>query len=95
MSALPFIPAHATAEDRRAHPRRMLNQDAQFVIPGENMAIPCRVVNISAGGAKITCDAIPQPGSKVLLILTSGECFEGVTARYGEGELALKFAERS
>ncbi|HVZ27878.1 MAG TPA: PilZ domain-containing protein [Rhizomicrobium sp.] len=95
MSASPFAFESAPAADRRVHPRRVLDQDAQFVIPGENMAIPCRVVNISAGGAKITCDAIPQPGSKVLLILTSGECFEAVTARYGEGELALKFTERS
>jgi hypothetical protein len=95
MSASPFVPARTTAEDRRAHPRRVVDQEAQFVIPGENMAIPCRVVNISAGGAKITCDAIPESGSKVLLILTTGECFEGVTARYGEGELALKFAARS
>jgi hypothetical protein len=88
-------PASASYEDRRAHPRRPVDEDAQFVIPSENMAIPCRVVNLSAGGAKIMCDAIPDFGTKVLLILRSGEVFEGVTVRYGEGELALKFAARS
>jgi hypothetical protein len=96
MSALPSIPACNPGADRRAHPRRSVDEAAQFVIPSENMALPCRVINISEGGAKIRCDAIPQPGTKVFLILTSGECFEGVTARYGEGalEIALKFTGR-
>ena len=81
-------------EDRRAHPRREIDEEGLFVIPSENMALPCHVVNISDGGAKINCDAIPQPGTSVLLVLTSGECFEAVTARFGKGELALQFTGR-
>jgi hypothetical protein len=94
MPLSPSFKPSLLAEDRRLHPRHIVDEEGLFVMPGENMAIPCQIVNISVGGAKIMCDAIPQPETKVLLILTNGECFEAVTARYGEGELALKFTQR-
>ena len=94
MSAVPSLSENAPGEDRRAHPRQVIDEKGQFVIPSENMVMPCMVMNISEGGAKIMCDAIPQPGTKVLLILGSGVCFEGLTARFGEGELAIKFTGR-
>jgi hypothetical protein len=78
-------------KERRAHPRQIIDEHGELVIPAENMILPCRVVNISTGGAKIMCDAIPPSGSKITLVMSSGKRFEGVTTRYGEGELGLKF----
>ena len=78
-------------QERRAHPRRVIDEHGELTISAENMTLPCCVVNISAGGAKVMCDAIPPSGSKIILALSSGKRFEGVTTRYGEGELGLKF----
>lgn len=77
--------------DRRAHKRRVVDELGQLVIPSENLTLPCSIVNISTGGAKITCDAIPTSGTKVVLIFGNGNCFEAVTTRYIEGELGLQF----
>ena len=77
--------------DRRAHKRRVINERGQLVIPSENLTLPCRVVNISAGGAKVVCDAIPATGTKVILIFANGNCSEAVTARLVDGELGLQF----
>ena len=79
-------------QERRAHPRRISDEQGELTIAAENMTLPCCVVNISAGGAKVTCDAIPPSGSKIILVLSNGRRFEGVTTRYGDGELGLKFA---
>ena len=81
--------------DRRAHKRRVVDGPGQLVIPSENITLPCTIVNISAGGAKIMCDAIPTSGTKVILIFDNGSCFEAVTTRYIEGELGLQFATES
>ena len=78
-------------KERRAHPRHIVDEHGELIIPAENMILPCRVVNISAGGAKVMCDAIPPSGSKITLVMSSGKRFEGVTTRYGESELGLQF----
>jgi len=78
-------------KERRAHPRQIIDEHGELIIPAENMILPCRVVNISAGGAKVMCDALPPSGSKITLVMSSGKRFAGVTTRYGQGELGLKF----
>ncbi len=87
-SVLGYAPVVA---ERRAHERRSVDQTAELVIPSEQMALPCRVINISESGAGIECDAIPQAGTSIILVMKSGERFEGVTAWYGNGELGLRF----
>ena len=77
--------------ERRAHKRRVVDQRGQLAIPSENLVLPCRVVNISEGGAKVTCDAIPLAGTRVVLIFGDGNCHEAVTTRYADGELGLRF----
>lgn len=77
--------------ERRAHKRRILDQRGQLVIPSENITLPCAIANVSDGGAKVLCDAIPSTGTRVILILGNGNCFEAVTTRYTDGELGLQF----
>jgi hypothetical protein len=80
-------------QERRAHPRRIIDEHGELTIISENMTLPCAVVNISAGGAKVMCDAIPPSGSEVVLILSNGKRYEGLTTRYGEGELGVRFTQ--
>jgi len=77
--------------DRRAHKRRIVDERGQLAIPSENLVLPCAVVNISEGGAKVTCDAVPLAGTRVILIFGDGNCNEAVTTRYTDGELGLQF----
>ena len=78
-------------KERRAHARKVIDEHGELIIPSENMILPCRVVNISAGGAKVMCDALPPSGSKITLVMSNGKRFDGVTTRYGQGELGLQF----
>ena len=77
--------------DRRAHKRRNVDERGQLAIPSENLVLPCSVVNISQGGAKVVCDAIPLAGTRVILIFGDGNGHEAVTTRYADGELGLQF----
>ena len=77
--------------ERRAHKRRPVDERGQLVIPSEQLTLPCVIANISDGGAKVVCDAIPVTGTRVILILGNGSCFEAETARFAEGELGLQF----
>jgi hypothetical protein len=85
-------PAQSPAE-RRARPRRRVQEDAELVIPAENLTLPCRVLNISADGAGIACDLIPRAGAPVRLILREGRTIDAVTAWFGKGQLGLKFTD--
>ena len=78
-------------EERRDSPRQVINEVAELLIPIEEMKLPCVVVNISASGAKITCDAIPPSGTKVVVIFKGGFSIQAVTTRYEQGELGLTF----
>jgi hypothetical protein len=87
-SVLGYAPVVA---ERRAHERRSVDQAAELIIPSEGLTLPCRVINISVGGAGIECDAIPQVGTSIILVMKNGHQFDGVTAWYGNGELGLRF----
>jgi len=78
-------------EERRAFPRQVINEEAEFLIVEDDMRLPCVIVNISASGAKIACDAIPPTGSKVILFFQGGLSLEAVTTRYEDKALGLKF----
>ena len=87
-SVLGYVPAR---NERRAGPRRSVAEDATLIIPSEDMTLPCRVVNISQGGAGIECDVIPRAATAVTLVMGDGRKHQAVTAWYGKGQLGLRF----
>ena len=89
-SILGYVPA---LNERRSRRRRGMAEDASLVIPSENMTLPCRLMNISEGGAGIMCDAIPRAATKVVLVMRDGRSFEAVTAWYAKGQLGLRFTD--
>ena len=78
--------------ERRTHHRRDLNEDAELVIPSEYITLPCRVLNLSDGGAGIQCDVVPRAATRIRLVMKDGRVFEGVTAWFQNGQLGLRFA---
>ena len=78
-------------QDRRRAPRTYVGEAAELSIPVENMVLPCLLVNISSGGAKVVCDAIPPKGTAVELVLSTGRRIPAITAWISDGALGLKF----
>jgi hypothetical protein len=78
-------------QDRRKSPRLYVGEAAELSIPVENLVLPCVLVNISAGGAKVICDAIPPQGTAVELILKNGRRIAAVTAWIQDDALGLQF----
>jgi hypothetical protein len=68
-----------------------VDEDAELVIPSEYLALACRVINLSEGGACIKCDIIPHAATKVRLLMKNGRMFEAVTAWFEAGQLGLRF----
>ena len=60
-------------------------------VPTENVIINCLIVNLSAGGARIQCEAPPPRNIRVVLYIDGFGRFEGVTTRYVRDELGLRF----
>ena len=79
-------------KERRVHNRRALNEDAELIIPSEYITLPCRVRNLSDGGACIECDVVPRAATRIKLVMKDGRVFDGVTAWFEDGHLGLSFA---
>lgn len=60
-------------------------------VPTEDMTLDCQIVNLSAGGARIQCEALPPRNVRVVLYIDGFGRFEGVTTRYVRDELGLRF----
>lgn len=74
--------------DRRKFRRVRIDQPGKLFLPATMQELVCMVVNISPGGAMITCDSALRWGDKVVLYIDGLGRFEGVVARvdgYGIG----------
>jgi hypothetical protein len=81
--------------ERRVHDRSVVDEAAKLVIPGENITLSCRVMNLSEGGAGVECDAVPPAATKVRLVMEDGRVFDALTAWFENGLLGLSFSSGS
>lgn len=84
-------PHIATASDRRSHARTALILPAQLYLPAEQTAQSCTATDISAGGARVTCEDVPPLSAFVVLHVEGFGRFEGVTINFRDGMLGLRF----
>ena len=76
--------------ERREFSRQIVGEEGELFIPVEDMAIPCVVENISAGGAKISCDIVPPTGT-ALVLRFKGNAIAATLAWYNEDACGLSF----
>jgi hypothetical protein len=88
LSVLGYAPH---VKERRAHRRRRVDEVAELVIPSEYLTLPCRVMNLSEGGAGIECDVVPHAATRIRLVMKDRRVFEGVTAWFEGGQLGQRF----
>jgi hypothetical protein len=84
--------AQYPTDDRREYERVETALAGKLFVPAEQITVDCQVVNLSAGGAGVHCDAPPPLDAFVVLYIQGFGRFEGVTTRYTSGELGLRFA---
>lgn len=63
----------------------------KLFVPAEESTLDCTVINLSLGGAGVHCPEPPPLDAFVILYVEGFGRFEGVTTRYVQGELGLKF----
>jgi hypothetical protein len=81
----------ARSSDQRSSERVQVRLAGKLFVPAEDVTLDCTIVNLSAGGAGIFCAEPPPLDCFVVLYIDGFGRYEGVTTRYVEGELGLKF----
>lgn len=82
--------ASASAE-RRKYERIKLFLPGQLFNPINEQSAPCKVLNLSAGGAAVQCDTQFPAGLSLVLYIENFGRFEGTTIVHKSGQLALEF----
>ncbi|MBF0482770.1 MAG: PilZ domain-containing protein [Desulfovibrionaceae bacterium] len=90
MMPTPPEPGRASGPDLREHPRAELLMAGRLLCGGR--WISCRVVNVSAGGARLKIEGDYRPGQDLVLELPVCGRYSGVAVWARGGELGLKFA---
>ena len=81
----------AGSRDRRGSERVAAQLEGKLFVPAEERTLDCIIVNLSVGGAGIKCIEPPPLDAFVVLYVDGFGRFDGVTTRFSEGELGLKF----
>ena len=82
----------APAADKRKYERIKLFLPGHLFNPQTEQSTDCKVLNLSAGGAAVQCDAQFQGGVTLVLYIENFGRFEGTTIVHNNGQLALEFA---
>jgi len=81
---------HSLAERRRYKRERVDLAGRQFE-PSENREATCKIVDLSAGGARVLSDVIPPPGTLVVVYIDGFGRFEGSIARTEQNGFGIEF----
>ncbi len=74
--------------ERRRFRRVRVDLPGRLFVPSDSREARCTVTDLSPGGAAITCETVPEPGTPVVLYVDNFGRFEGNVARcdgYGFG----------
>jgi hypothetical protein len=85
------VVAEARAE-RRRHRRVRVDLTGRLFVPGEEHEAPCRIADLSPGGAQVISDYVPAGDSPIVLYIDGFGRLEGVVARPAQGNFGVKFS---
>jgi len=83
--------ALSATENRRRYERSAVALDGRLFVPAEDSEQPCRIVDLSAGSARVICEDVPPTATYVILHVDGFGRFPAVTTRYHDGAIALRF----
>ena len=77
--------------DRRLYQRVVVDLEGRIFLPRDQREAPCKVFNLSPGGAMISCDFDLSAGGTVILYVDSFGRFEGDIVRLKDGNFGVQF----
>jgi len=77
--------------DKRSFERTATSLTGKMFVPAEERTVDCGIVDISAGGAGITCLEMPPLETYVVIYIDTFGRFEAVVTRVIGGVLGLRF----
>jgi len=81
---------YSIAERRRYKRERVELMGRQFE-PAENREAHCKILDISPGGARVLSDAVPPPGTLIVVYIDGFGRFEGSVARAEQSTFGIQF----
>lgn len=81
-----------THPERRRFRRVRLDLAGRLFLPADAEEAPCKVIDLSPGGATVVCELAAAPGNQVVLYLDGFGRFEGQVVRRDAKGLGLRFA---
>jgi hypothetical protein len=78
--------------ERRRFRRERVDLPGRLFIPAEEREARCTVVDLSPGGAKLSCEIVPDVSTSVVLYLDIFGRFEGPVARRDDNSFSVCFA---
>ena len=84
-------PAPSHAVERREFQRFEIDLPGHLFVPAQEDIMECQVLNLSGGGALIRCAEPPALLTYIVLYIDGFGRFEGVTSRFVEDDLAVRF----
>lgn len=85
------VPTQSHCADQREFKRFDIQLPGYVFIPAHSVTIACEIVNLSGGGANIRCEGPPPLHTYIVLYIDGFGRFEGVTSRFSQGALGVKF----
>ena len=82
--------AKAKAERRRFR-RIRVDLSGRLFTPGDGQEARCTILNLSPGGAAVSCDLVPDRGIPVVLYVDGFGRFEGTVARREDNSFGVSF----
>jgi len=77
--------------ERRRYKREQVDLAGRQFEPTENREAPCKIVDISLGGARVLSDVVPSPGALVVIYIDGFGRFEGSIARTEQNGFGIQF----
>jgi len=77
--------------ERRRYKRVSVELSGRLFVPTENREAHCKIADMSPGGARIICEAIPAQSMQVVVYIDGFGRFEGIVARPDEGGFGIEF----
>jgi hypothetical protein len=77
--------------ERRQFLRVRIQLSGRLFSPADNCESPCRLVDISAGGALVSCLFVPAEGAQVILYVDDFGRLEATVSRVGQAGFGVRF----
>lgn len=77
--------------ERRRFRRVTVDLSGRLFVPADGRESPCKITDMSPGGASVECECIPDAGAQVVLYIDRLGRFEGTVVRQDANGLGVRF----